>query len=89
MNLPPRYKLLPHEWFFGVFLLAQWLRLVVAAGVLDPDALLYAALLIANVAVIARCQRQATHLRWQVVNIRCPMIRAQGARMARKFLWRG
>ncbi len=23
------------------------------------------------------------------VNIRCPMIRAQGARMARKFLWRG
>jgi hypothetical protein len=24
-----------------------------------------------------------------LVNIRCPMIRAQGARMARKFLWRG
>ena len=66
MNLPPRYKLLPHEWCFGAFLIVHWLRLVAAAGVLDPYALLYAALLITNVAVIARCQRQETDLRWQV-----------------------
>jgi hypothetical protein len=66
MNALSRYNLLPHEWFFGTFLLVHWLRLVAADGVLDPYALLYATLLIANVAVIARCQRQPTDLRWKV-----------------------
>jgi hypothetical protein len=66
MSPLPRCKLLPHEWCFGGFLIVHWLRLVAAAGVLDPHALLYAALLIANIAVIARCLRHETDLRWKV-----------------------
>ena len=66
MNPPPHSKLLLHEWCFGLFLLVHWLRLVVAAGVLNPYALLYAALILANVTVIVRCQRRETGLRWKV-----------------------
>jgi len=58
--------LLPHEWFFGVFLLVHWLRLVIAAGPLDRDALLYFVLLLVNILVIARCRRRETNLRWQL-----------------------
>ena len=33
--------LMPHEIFFGLFLLATWLRFVVAEGFVSGDALLY------------------------------------------------
>ena len=66
MSRRPRSKLLPHEWFFGAFLVIQWLRLVVARGPLDPHALLYAGLLVCNGLVISRCLRQETNLRWHV-----------------------
>jgi hypothetical protein len=66
MNWFRTAKLLPHEWFFGAFLLIHWLRLVVAVGPLDRDALLYFGLLLANIAVIAWCRRCETNLRWQV-----------------------
>ncbi len=59
-------KLLPHEWFFGAFLFIQWLRLVLVVGPLDRDALLYFALLLVNVLVIAWCRRRETNLRWQL-----------------------
>ncbi len=59
-------KLLPHEWCFGGFLLIHWLRLVRAVGPLDFDALLYFALLLANLLVIAWCRRKETNLRWQL-----------------------
>jgi hypothetical protein len=64
MNRSCKSKLLPHEWFFGVFLLVTWLRLVVVVGPMDPDALLYLVLVLVNVAVIARCESRQTGARW-------------------------
>jgi hypothetical protein len=66
MNWFRHAKLLPHEWCFGAFLLVQWLRLVVVVSPLDRDALLYCALLLANVFVIAWCRQRETNLRWQL-----------------------
>lgn len=57
---------MPHEVFFGGFLLLHWLRLTLAVGPLDPDALLYLTLLVAGFAASAWCQRRETPLRWQV-----------------------
>lgn len=59
-------NILPHEGFFGAFLLVTWLRLGLAVGALDPDALLYMVVLLANACVIAWCWRRGTNLRWQV-----------------------
>lgn len=58
--------LLPHECFFGAFLLLQWLRLVWTVGPTDAHALLYLGLLLANVAVITWCENGETTLRWQL-----------------------
>jgi hypothetical protein len=66
MNWFHQAKLLPHEWFFGAFLLVHWLRLLRAVGPLDRDALLYFTLLLANVLVIASCRLRETNLRWQL-----------------------
>ena len=66
MNWFHKAKLLPHEWFFGAFLLVHWLRLLIAVGPLDRDALLYLALLLANIFVIAWCRRRETGPRWQL-----------------------
>jgi len=66
MNWIFKTKLLPHEGFFGLFLLVTWLRLVLAVGPLDRDAVLFLAVLLANIAVIGRCWRRETPLRWQV-----------------------
>ena len=66
MNWFRTVRLLPHEYFFGAFLLIHWLRLVVAVGPLDRDALLYLGLLLANMGVIAWCRRRETSLRWQL-----------------------
>src|SRR5262249_51960727 len=52
------------EWFFGAFLLIQWLRLVSAAGFADRDVLLYGLLLLTNVCVIAWWRARETKLRW-------------------------
>ena len=65
MNWFRKANLLPHEWFFGAFLLIHWLRLVMAVGPLDRDALLHFALLVANVLVIGWCRMRETNLRWQ------------------------
>jgi len=59
-------KLLPHEGFFGAFLLVTWLRLLLVVGPLDHDSLRYFAILSVNVLVIAACWRSSTNLRWQV-----------------------
>jgi len=66
MNWLRKSNLLPHEFFFGVFLFIQWLRLVLCAGALDRDALLYLGLLLANIFVIAWCRSRETNFRWQV-----------------------
>jgi len=64
MNWFRKIKLLPHEWFFGGFLLVTWLRLVAAFGPLDPNALLYLALVLVNAALIVRCEVRETRARW-------------------------
>ena len=64
MNTLRKIGLLPHEWFFGAFLVILWLRLLAARGFSDGDAMLYAALLAANVAVIAWCLIRKTKLSW-------------------------
>jgi hypothetical protein len=66
MNRLQCAKLLPHEGFFGMFLLVTWLRLAMAVGPLDRDALLYGVVLLANVSVIAWCWWRETNLSWQV-----------------------
>ena len=66
MNWLRKSKLLPHEGFFGAFLFIQWLRLVLAAGPFDRDALLYFVLLSANIFVIAWCRQRETELRWHL-----------------------
>lgn len=66
MNWFRTAKLLPHEWFFGAFLLVHWLRLVLAIGPFDRDALLYFVLLVMNLLALAWCRRCGTKLRWQL-----------------------
>lgn len=58
--------LLAHEWFFGAFLLMQWVRLLWAVGPLDRDAEIYLALILANVALIAWCESDPTPHRWHL-----------------------
>ena len=65
MNWFRKANLLPHEWFFGAFLIIHWLRLMMAVGPRDPDVLLYSALLAANVFLIAWCRMRETRQRWQ------------------------
>jgi hypothetical protein len=64
MNWFRKVRPLPHEWFFGVFLLITWLRLVVTVGPLAPDALLYLGLLLLNATLIACCEVRKTPARW-------------------------
>jgi hypothetical protein len=64
MNLFRKAGLLPHEWFFGIFLAVLWARLMIAVGPADPDAILYASLLLANVGMLAWCRRRETKGRW-------------------------
>ncbi len=59
-------SLLPHEIFFGLFLLITWMRLGLAAGFLGGDALLYLALLTANAWVIWFCRSDGSFLRWRL-----------------------
>ena len=66
MNWIFKTKLLPHEGIFGLFLLVTWLRLVLAVGPLDRDALIYLVILLVNIAIIGWCWRRETTLRWQV-----------------------
>jgi hypothetical protein len=64
MNWFRQARILPHEWFFGAFLLVTWLRLAVAVGPLDPDAWLYLGLLLVNAALIVCCEARETRARW-------------------------
>ena len=53
-------RLLPHEVFFGLFLVVMWLRLTVAVGPMASDALVFFALIVLNVVVIAVATRRPT-----------------------------
>ncbi|EDY19186.1 phosphoesterase PA-phosphatase related [Chthoniobacter flavus Ellin428] len=64
MNRLRTLRLLPHEWFFGAFLLITSLRLIAAVGPLDPAALLYPGLLLLNAALIVWSEVRQTQARW-------------------------
>ena len=57
---------LPHELFFGAFLLITWLRLVLKQGLLHPLAGLYLACGLGSVAVAIWTKRAPTPTRWRV-----------------------
>jgi hypothetical protein len=60
------WKPLPHEIFFGLFLMITWLRLGFAVGFSDGDALFYFTLIILNIGAIWFCRRNDTPMNWRV-----------------------
>ena len=66
MKPPDHGRLLPHELFFGFFLLATWMRLGCAVGFLGRDALLYFVLIAANVWAVWFCRSDGTSMRWRL-----------------------
>jgi membrane-associated phospholipid phosphatase len=60
------WSLLPHEVFFGLFLLVTWMRLGCAVGFLGGDALLYFVLIAANVWTIWFSRSNGTSMRWRL-----------------------
>src|SRR5579862_6371850 len=61
-----QWRPLPHEIFFGLFLVVTWLRLGVNAGFLGRDAIFYFALMLLNLAAIWLCRSEDTPLRWRL-----------------------
>lgn len=61
-----QWRLLPHEIFFGLFLLITWLRLGFVVGFLGSDALFYFALIMVNLGAIWLCRSNGTSTRWRV-----------------------
>src|SRR5208283_2877171 len=68
------WRLLPHEIFFGLFLLVTWVRLGFAVGFLGPDALLYFGLITANIWVIWFCRSSGTLMRWRLGLLFYPVV---------------
>jgi membrane-associated phospholipid phosphatase len=66
MKPPNQGRLLPHEFFFGLFLLVTWVRLGFAVGFLGRDALLYFTLIAVNVWAIWFCRSNSTSIRWRI-----------------------
>ena len=66
MKAPDPPQLLPHEMFFGLFLVVTWLRLGLALGFFGTDALLYFALILGNLWAIWFCRSNGTAVRWRI-----------------------
>jgi len=66
MNQSSQWRLLPHELFFGLFLVEMWARLASTSGLFDGDALIYSLLIIVNVALICWCRGDGANRRWRV-----------------------
>ncbi|HVV71740.1 MAG TPA: phosphatase PAP2 family protein [Verrucomicrobiae bacterium] len=60
------FNLLPHEVFFGLFLVITWLRLCLVEGARGADALLYLALLSLNAAAVWYARSRDTQFSWRV-----------------------
>jgi hypothetical protein len=60
------WRPLPHEIFFGLFLVITWIRLIFAAGFFDGDALFYLVLVIINVGVFWCCHSKDSPMRWRL-----------------------
>jgi membrane-associated phospholipid phosphatase len=74
MKPPNPWRLLPHEFFFGLFLVVTWMRLGLAVGFLGPDALLYFVLIAVNVWVIWFCRSNGTPMRWRLGLLFYPLV---------------
>jgi membrane-associated phospholipid phosphatase len=61
---PELARLLPHEIFFGAFLVVMWLRLLYAVGPLATDTLVFFVLIVVNGLLIAAAERRPTRARW-------------------------
>ncbi|HXJ58675.1 MAG TPA: phosphatase PAP2 family protein [Verrucomicrobiae bacterium] len=63
---PDAWRPLPHEFFFGLFLFVTWMRLGFMTGFLGGDALLYLALIGANLWAIWFVRSNGTPRRWRL-----------------------
>lgn len=66
MKLLDSRRLLPHEIFFGLFLLVTWMRLGWGLGFFGGDALFYLGLILANFWAIWFCRSNGTPMRWRI-----------------------
>src|ERR1051325_6267207 len=66
MKALKHWQPLPHEVFFGLFLIVTWMRLAIALGFLGEDALLYLALIVTNILAIWFSRSNGTPIRWRV-----------------------
>ncbi|MBM3847545.1 MAG: hypothetical protein FJ405_14835 [Verrucomicrobia bacterium] len=48
-DIAARFRVLPHEWSFGAFLVITWTRLAAEAGLADPHSLLFLGCILALV----------------------------------------
>jgi membrane-associated phospholipid phosphatase len=74
MKPPNPWRLMPHEFFFGLFLVVTWMRLGFAVGFLGPDALLYFVLIAVNVGAIWFCRSNGTSMRWRLGSLFYPLV---------------
>jgi membrane-associated phospholipid phosphatase len=66
MRPPDSWRPLPHELFFGLFLVVTWMRLGFKTGFLGGDALLYLGLLATNAWSIWFCRSNGSARRWRL-----------------------
>ena len=64
MNMFRKSGLLPHEWFFGIFMGSMMVRLFFKVGLTDIDAVIFASVLLVNIAVIMWCNHCDKKGRW-------------------------
>lgn len=60
------WRPLPHEIFFGLFLVVTWLRLGTSVGFLSRSALFYLALILVNIAAVWFCRSNDSATRWRL-----------------------
>jgi len=65
MKTSNQWRLLPHEIFFGLFLLITWIRLVFNVGFFDGDTRLFFALIAINIWLVWFCRSGATSRHWR------------------------
>jgi len=61
-----RLNTLPHEHFFGFFLVVTWLRLVLNVGLLNPHSVSFMCYLAGAAALVHRCSKSPTDLNWRI-----------------------
>ena len=73
-KLPRRSAPLPHELFFGVFLLITWARLFRAEGLFGAETLFYLLLIILNIAAVWFPRSRNTPWSWRVGLLFYPIV---------------